>query len=65
MREVSKYLAKEFKKENLENDKKDLYNTISDKIRSLFIGAIFKDKIIASVSIKFNPFNVKESHVGN
>ncbi len=65
MRDVSKYLAKEFKKEDLENDKKDLYETLSDNTRSLFIGAIFKDKIIASASLKLNSFNVKESHVGN
>jgi ribosomal protein S18 acetylase RimI-like enzyme len=65
LREVSKYLAKEFKKESLDNDKKELYITLSDKISSVFIGAIFKDKIIGSASLKLNPFNEKESHVGN
>jgi RimJ/RimL family protein N-acetyltransferase len=63
-REVSKFLAKEFKKENLKKDKKELYDILSDDRKSIFIGALFEKKIIASASLKLNPINEKESHIG-
>jgi len=64
LRNVSKFLAKGFKEENLEKDKKELYNILSNDKMSIFIGALFENKIIASASLKLNPFNEKESHIG-
>ncbi len=64
LRKVSKFLAKGFKEENLEKDKKELYNILSNDKASIFIGALFEKKIIASASLKLNPFNEKSSHIG-
>jgi len=64
LRKVSKFLAKEFKEENLEKDKRELYDILSDDKISFFIGALFENKIMASASLKLNPFNEKESHIG-
>ena len=64
LRKVSKFLAKEFKEENLEKDKRELYNILSDDKTSFFIGALFENEIMASASLKLNPFNEKESHIG-
>ncbi len=64
LRNVSKYLAKGFKEENLEKDRRELYNILSDNRISYFIGALFEKKIVASASLRMNPFNEKESHIG-
>ncbi len=64
LRKVSKFLAKGFKEENLEKDKSELYYILLDNKISFFIGALFEKKIVASASLRLNPFNEKESHIG-
>ncbi len=44
LRKVSKYLAKGFKEENLEKDKRELYNILSDS-RVSFLALCLKKKL--------------------
>ncbi len=64
LRKVNKFLAKDFNEEDIEKDKKELYQILSNDKVSIFIGALDDKKIIGSASLMINPFNEKESHVG-
>ena len=64
LNKVNKYLGLEFNKEDMENDEKFLYEHLSNEEGVIFIGAIFKDKIIGSSSLEINVNNAKTRHVG-
>jgi ribosomal protein S18 acetylase RimI-like enzyme len=61
---VNKYLAFEFEKEDLVQDKKSYYDILSNEKDNFVIGALFDDMIIASANLSMSPHFRKEKHIG-
>jgi len=64
LHQVNKYLLLEFEKETLEQDKNVYYQLLSDEKAHIVVGAIIRDKIIASSNLEINIYRPKIKHVG-
>ncbi|MFW9897938.1 MAG: GNAT family N-acetyltransferase [Candidatus Thorarchaeota archaeon] len=64
LNQVNKYLALEFDKENLEQDRRNFEIIMSNKDNYIMIGAIYNEKIIASANLELNLRNKKMGHIG-
>ena len=64
LNQVNKYLALEFEKEDLEQNRRNFEVIMANKDNYIMIGAIYDDKIIASASLELNLRSKKMGHIG-
>lgn len=64
LNQVNEFLALEFEKDDLEQDRANFEICMSNKDNYIMFGAIFKEKIIASASLELNLNNKKMGHIG-
>ena len=64
LHQVNKYLLLEFEKESLEQDKEFYYQHLSNEEAHIVIGALNKNKIIASANLEIDLYKPKVKHVG-
>ncbi|MFX1393989.1 MAG: GNAT family N-acetyltransferase [Promethearchaeota archaeon] len=64
LNQVNKYLALEFEKEDLEQNRRNFEIIMSNKDNYIMIGAIYDEKIIASANLELNLRSKKMGHIG-
>ncbi len=64
LHDISEYLALDFEKKNLEQNKTSYYQMILNEELYIVLGALSEEKIIATAHLTLNPPTMKSGHVG-
>ncbi|TFG08248.1 MAG: GNAT family N-acetyltransferase [Promethearchaeota archaeon] len=64
LEQIDKYLGKDFKIENLEQDRQEFIDLISNNDNIFLVGALDQGRIVAFSSLSLNTTLQKEKHVG-
>ena len=64
LNQINEFLALEFEKDDLEQDRANFEIFMSNKDKYIMIGALYEGKIIGSASLELNLNNKKMGHIG-